>query len=228
VTDKVFKKNYDTNNIEFVGDFEGLYRDVEDPWDQSATQNSEYSRYYEISRSRLADLLTTLNGQGRNLLEVGCGLGHVLAAINAKCPELSLAGMDISQLAIIKARAKYSEFDFFACDIRSFDNKYENKFDVIILSQMLWYVLDDLTNVFENLSKYLRVEGHLIITQAFFKGQQKYGREIIDGYDGLIMYAEDNLSCLFKVVETDLYQNNDILHDDGLIHLRKVRDYSSD
>ena len=78
-----------------------------------------------------------------------------------------------------KARAKYPKFEFFTCDVGFFDNKYQSKFDVIILSQMLWYVLDDLTNVFENLSKYLREDGHLVITQAFFKGQQKYGREIM-------------------------------------------------
>ena len=90
---------------------------------------------------------------------------------------------------------------------------------------MLWYVLDDLKNVFENLSKYLRVDGHLLVSQAFFKERQKYGCEMIDGYAGLIRYSEDNLGYLFDLIEADLYENTEIMHNDGLIHLRKTRDY---
>ncbi len=81
----------------------------------------------------------------------------------------------------------------------------------------LLHILGDFTNVFEILSKYRFVESHLLITQAFLKGQQKYRREIIDGCEGLMRYFEYNLGYLFKVVKADFCEDTDIIHNIGLI-----------
>jgi SAM-dependent methyltransferase len=222
MVDKVFRNNKVTKKIEFVGNFEGLYREVDDPWDQSAPKNSSYKQYYTLSRRRLLNALLTLNCSSSKLLEIGCGLGYVLECINLKHPDLQLVGIDISQTAIAKAKAKYSNFDFYVSDIRVSKKKLQNQYDIVILSQMLWYILDDLTDVFKNISKYLHDDGILIITQAFFKEQQKYGRDIIDGYEGLITYCKNDLKSEYEVVTSSLYEAPDIMHDDCLILLRKI------
>ena len=43
-SDYIFKKN--GNKLEFVGDFDGLYKSEKDPWYQSNETSGEYNLYY--------------------------------------------------------------------------------------------------------------------------------------------------------------------------------------
>lgn len=217
---KIFRENKVSKELEFVGDFEGLYSQESDPWHQSASESSDYQEYYEASRSRLINLISKI--EAPKILEIGCGLGHVLDAINSKCRNVELSGMDISQTAVGKAKEKFPDFHFILSDIRSCDKKYKNRFDLIIVSQMLWYILDDLEAVFNNVDQYLNENGYVVVTQAFFKEKQRYGADIINGYSGLVKYIEDNLCDVFEIIENSLHTDPHLMHDDGLILMRKT------
>ncbi len=98
----------DTLEIKFIGDFAALYKDLDDTWVQSVPKEREYIS----SRSRLVDLLTTLIKPELKLLDAGCGLGHVLPGMNAKCLELPLAKIDLLHTAVQKVQTRYSKFKF--------------------------------------------------------------------------------------------------------------------
>ena len=82
--DYVFKAKSD-NSLEFIGDFESLYKNEEDPWDQSG--KGATGNYYKISRDRLNEKLTEL--KFNSLTEIGCGLGYTTNYIKKSLPDLS-------------------------------------------------------------------------------------------------------------------------------------------
>jgi len=73
----VFKENKD-GKLNFVGDFDLLYENEVDPWDQSGI-NNQYTDYYKGSRSQLNSELKKINPP--KLFEIGCGLGYTTKLI---------------------------------------------------------------------------------------------------------------------------------------------------
>lgn len=202
--------------LKFIGDFESLYKNQNDPWQQSGKEG-EISLYYSHSRKRLVNQLKKLNSN--SLLEVGCGLGYTTQIIQESIPECYVVGMDISKTAIVKANNLFPNLNFIEGDISSFNLLLEKKYDIIILNQLLWYILESLSNTFENCFKLLNPKGKLIISQAFLQTPQKYGKEICDGFDGLVKYLNKN--NIFNI-EYSSYDNfSSFIHNDGLIILNK-------
>ena len=97
--DYVFKEV--DGNLEFVGDFNGLYKNDSDPWDQSATTDQEITYYYKSSRKRLIEQLNVISPT--SILEIGCGLGYTTKTLQDAFPKIDVTGMDISDVAIKKA-----------------------------------------------------------------------------------------------------------------------------
>ena len=58
------------------------------------------------------------------------------------------------------------------------------KFDVVILNQLLWYVLEDLDSVFANVHELLNQDGKLLIVMHL--RIQRYGIAMVDGYSGAV------------------------------------------
>lgn len=171
----------------FVGDFEGYYQESSDPWGQSATR--EMGRYYRLSRQRLVEFVECCPNRGE-ILEVGCGHGHVAQLIAAQFPQSHVTGLDISVTAIDRARAGYPGLAFVAGDIADSDTVSKlatGRFNVIILNQLLWYILDTLPVVLGNVRTLLSDDGCLIISNAFARNQ-RYGTEIIDHFHGAVRY----------------------------------------
>ena len=67
------------------------------------------------------------------------------------------------------------------------------KYDVVILNQLLWYILESLFITFENCFSLLNSNGRVIVSQAFLQSPQKYGADICDGFDG---WQHSDLPCL--------------------------------
>ena len=216
--DYIFKEI--DGKLEFVGDFESLYENEDDPWSQSAT-NGEMSNYYLHSRKRLTDQLKKFNCN--SLLEIGCGLGYTTNDIQRSLPNTEVLGMDISATAVMKAQKLFPHLNFLQGNISSSDLSLEKKHDVVILNQLLWYILESLLVSLENCLALLTAGGRVIFSQAFLQSPQRYGTDICEGFDGLINYLSNNAGHMFKIEYANFDDSGPFVHNDGLIILRKIQ-----
>ncbi|MGB1298108.1 MAG: class I SAM-dependent methyltransferase [Psychrobium sp.] len=221
VTSKDFVFSSSKNGeLEFVGDFEGLYRSVNDPWGQSA--NGDYlDGLYEQSRQTLKNVISELKGVTSGC-EVGCGLGYVTNDLNCYFKDISWEGVDISKTAVSKAQNLFPSIDFFQGDIASTNIDSSKSYDVVILNQILWYLLKGLDRVFINLSKMIKQDGYLIISTFFLK-DQKYGADIIGSFDDLILHVISNYHQQYKIIFADIkYGDESAKHRDSILVLKKL------
>lgn len=95
-------------------------------------------------------------GEGKSVLEVGCGTGSLIGALKPK----KGCGFDISPKMIDIAKKKYSQYRFFVGNIDSV--KCDEKFDVIILSGLIGE-LNDIQSFFESLKRFCHKDTRIII-----------------------------------------------------------------
>ena len=214
----VFEEKKD-GSLKFIGDFEGLYSSFADPWGQSGV-DKEWGEYYNFSRGRIASLLNRLEVNGY-LLEVGSGAGFAANYLSNSCQNINVSGMDISHKAIRLARDNFPEIEFNQGDIRLSGLKTKTTYQVILLNQILWYIIVHMETAVENCLDKLISEGLLLISNAFLRNPQRYGKEIIDGFVGLTSFMETRFPSL-SVVEESYDTRNLYIHHDGLLAYRKV------
>src|SRR5262245_45689912 len=94
---------------EFLGDFEGLYRAVDDPWSQSAHEHVEASRRL-LAVAWCERLRAEVPGRPPRVLELGCGLGHMTARLHAL--GFDVVGVDAASAAVERARRLHPESTF--------------------------------------------------------------------------------------------------------------------
>jgi len=203
--------------LEFVGNFEALYQSEQDPWSQSGS-GRDMSPYYAWSRARLIEQLKVINPI--SVLEVGCGLGYVTQMIEQALPSSSVVGLDISPTAVEKARSQFPHSTFQQGNICSKAFDVTTQYDAVILSQVLWYIVESLPTTLANCSKLLNSGGQLIFTQAFLKSPQRYAANIINGFDGLMAYLEKSTESSLEVSYSSYDDQQAYQHHDGLIVLK--------
>jgi tRNA G46 methylase TrmB len=97
-------QDYVIKDGQFVGQFEKMYQECDDPWMQSDEIGISYSRH---------DTILTVKRFGlKNVLEVGSGLGYFTSLLSQNCPDTLFTGMDISDTAVKKARMSYPQLTF--------------------------------------------------------------------------------------------------------------------
>jgi SAM-dependent methyltransferase len=222
MTGDIFKDD-GKGGLEFVGDFDGLYVRCSDPWGQGGTRE-DIASYYSFSRHRLAMALTALVGRSEGCrLEIGCGHGHAMNAV-AKAIGGTWTGIDISHEAVKRARELYPEHRFHTSDIRGglpFPPSSVGRFDVVILSQILWYILDRPKPAIANAIRLTRTGGLLVVSQAFLR-KQLYGTEIIDGFAGALAWFATVFPQELALIESRYDDTETFIHHDGLLIFRKV------
>ena len=99
--------------------------------------------------------------QDSKILELGCGNGHLLAALR---PKYGL-GIDFSKKLISEAKNNYSKLDFIEADIEKLPSKISQKgfFDFIIISDTIGY-LEDVEETLGRLHKYCNQNTRLIVS----------------------------------------------------------------
>jgi SAM-dependent methyltransferase len=222
--DFVFRKDA-AGNLKFVGDFETLYKTDADPWDQVGS-NSDMAAYYAHSRKRVSATLSEL--KVASVVEVGCGLGMVIEELRGLPSVERAVGMDISPTAVDAASAKYPQCEFLVGDITTFSRPADWRgVDAVIINQALWYILKNFDDAINNSRSLLRGGGHLLIVQAFFRhGTQRYGKDLIDGFGGLVERLVQQPAVVdgeeFEFVSAHLTRDGDAHYDDGHVLLRRV------
>lgn len=212
-------KNYVFNEVngklEFVGKFDEFYQDIDDPWGQSAT--GEMAEYYQSSRKTLLNILHRF-GSNSKVAEIGCGLGYVTSAIAESIDNANVVGFDISPTALSKAKQLFPSLEFRQADITS-ENNFSREFDVVVINQILWYVLEGIDELILNVKKMLKDGGYFIISNAYAR-EQRYGVDVINKFPGAISFF-GNLEC-FSLVEVQYYDHG-FEHADGHIVLKYTK-----
>ena len=169
--------DYVIKDGEFVGEFEKMYQNIDDPWMQSVQPN----RYF-----RNAGIIHIKNFDIKSILEVGCGLGYY---VNRIYKETSIVpkSIDLSETAISRAKELFPHLDFELADVTKDIDSYKN-LDAILLSEVIWYILPDLKALFKNLNASFKGK-YLIVNQVFYKGSQKYGTEYFTDLKGFIDFV---------------------------------------
>ena len=173
-----------------VGNFDGLYRAVEAPWNQTRAHHKADTRRQiavllcERLRSH-AEL-----GQVHKVLEIGCGLGFLTDHLRELGFET--VGIDVSREAVEIAHRENPWSTFL---VRSFEDPSifaDFDPDIVIMSEVTWYVLDSLETVLGRLRAHAKGRSratylvHLLATYA--PGVQKYGTEYFTDLDGILDY----------------------------------------
>lgn len=140
---------YIIKNNKFVRDFDKLYKNINDPWDQK--KNFEFSEQFIFCISGLLNRINK-NKKKISVLDVGAGSGILKKYLNKN---FKYTGTDI-----YKNKSKNVIFD----DIRVLNNSFINKYDLIFCLKTIYYVSDDIKIVLHNFRKYLKKNGLLIIS----------------------------------------------------------------
>lgn len=206
--DRVFREG--AGGLELVGDFDGLYADEADPWGQSGA-HGHMAAYYARARANLGAVIGSRVGSA---LEVGCGHGHVTAFLAAGT-RLRWLGMDISRLAIERARELHPHLSFVVGDIRR--PALGGSFDLVLLNQVLWYVLPEIDAAIAGCLSLLRPGGTLVVAQAYLKGEQRFAAEIANGFAGAVDLFNSRFSDRLHLVEGRYDSNPSLAHNDGIL-----------
>ena len=186
----------------FIGEFERMYQEFEDPWCQAQPGYVEKS----ISRQIVVNYIKAFNIQ--SIVEVGCGLGKTSNFIVSNT-NVNLLGIDVSETAIQKARRSYASLNFEVGDVRQIEKFFS--FDCLFFSEITWYLLEDrlLDSAFEKMNQ--DFQGKLFIHNlVFYKGQQRYGLNYFDSLDKFIEFCPFELlgRVEIDIAETDCIETS--------------------
>jgi SAM-dependent methyltransferase len=180
-------QDYVISNGKFVGDFEGMYSNIDDPWHQSS-QDHIYDSRRQISIN-YCNRLRSKHKVSR-VVELGCGFGHLTESLRNNSFEV--IGTDVSKTAVQKASALYPKAQFKQLNFNDFDNLFSLKPNILIMAEITWYVLDDLDKFLVSLKQYANQSKepvfliHLLAT--YEPGVQKYGADKFTNLDEIINY----------------------------------------
>lgn len=128
--------------------------------------------------------------QVSRVLEIGCGFGHLTDYLREQ--GFSAVGVDVSKTAVAKARKKNPSSVFMAASIDSPSLLETLDPDIIIMSEVTWYVLEFISGFLD------RLRGHALgrqrptylihLLSTYPPGEQKYGREYFTDLDGILSF----------------------------------------
>jgi len=172
-------QDYVIKDGRLVGEFEEMYRDFSDPWEQSTREA------FASEKAMVLNAIRALNPS--TVVEIGCGLGHFSERIRATGVP-NVIGIDVSKTAVEKAAASFPHCRFELADILDFAILEKHRPQIIVMAEITWYVLDKLCRFLN----YLKAEmpsvylAHLLVTYP--EGEQKYGMEFFVNLNQIISF----------------------------------------
>ena len=171
-------QDYVIKDGKFIGEFEEMYKDFDDPWEQTTREK------WASEKAVALNLIRKLNA--KKVIELGCGLGHYTNKIHNF--GVDVIGVDISKTAIEKARANYPNCKFVVGDILDFSIYKEYRPDVIVMAEITWYILDKLDK-FIDFFKFNLPNTYLIhLLTTYPDGVQQYGKDKFTNLHQIMSY----------------------------------------
>ena len=158
----------------FVGKFEEMYQKFSDPWNLLKKNKLGLNLNYQIIFNYCKQIRSS---KKLIVLEIGCGYPQIIYQLYKE--KFKVYGTDISETVIKKSKKKYPKLkkNLFLSNFLNYPLYEEIKPDIIILSDISWYVLPELKKFIE-WYKNLRLKTYLIHSLAVYdKNKQQYGKE---------------------------------------------------
>lgn len=192
-------QDYVIKDGDLVGAFEEMYQDHDDPWHQLQEDA------FQPDKALALNALRRLGRQKPSLkvLEIGSGLGEFCSTISAQ--GFDAYGLEVSETAVEKASARHIGPTFIVGDILSRDVYEDIQPDVLIMSEVTWYVLDKVKNFMEIIRNTLPNTYLIHILTMYPEDEQRYGREYFSNFDGLKSYFEMNI-IEQAVIDANVYE----------------------
>lgn len=168
-------RDYVFKNGKFVGMFEEMYRNVEDvPWHQDKTA---YWVFSDI------DIAILRQFQYEKICEIGCGLGFFtnrlyreLRSPGGGHPDIT--GLELSKTAVNEASKLFQELRFVSHDILN-DDAFFDRFDLIVMKELLWYVCHKIDDYFEKAMLMVKNGGYFYVSQSFPESDTWVGQDVV-------------------------------------------------
>lgn len=144
-------------------DLERLRRRI-DVYDTIAERRAHWLEKAEYYHATIHRIVESLAPPGTRVLEIGCGLGDLLAHLQAhgcRC-----VGVDISPRSVELAKARHPGLDVRVADVERGELP-EGPFDLITFSDVIGHV-DDVQRAFERVRPLLSPEGRIFVTYYNF------------------------------------------------------------
>ncbi len=135
--------------------FDELYAQQTDPW-RFATSDYERAKYD-------ATLAAITGLHANSILEVGCSIGVLTRRLAMQCEEL--LAIDIAAAPLAEAQARCSDLKHVAFARMQVPQQWpEGRFDLILLSEMLYYLTpDDITDLAQKSRATLTTGGAIVL-----------------------------------------------------------------
>ena len=132
----------------------------------------------------------------------------------------NIDAIDISETAINIANKKYPGINFIADDFIK-TKKLFGPYDLIIISQILWYVLDSMDIFFEKLNKFAAQNVEVIFIQTYYNpDNQKYGKEIMTRAEDIFKKIPFKVQNLINIKN---YRDGDWIDTESIIICKNFR-----
>ena len=161
-----------------IGRYEDMYRDCADPW-----RIEELGVRLDM-RAALLLLEGRLDRVGR-FLDIGAGLGLFTGLLAETVwrvnPEARGLVTDLAPTAVARAARRLADprLEFQTVDARALDPSWPGQsFDLVVLGQALWGLLENLDGSLAGLARLLSPGGLMLVSQHFPAGQS-YGADLV-------------------------------------------------
>lgn len=183
--------DYVIKDGQFVGRFEEMYQQVDQPWMQDQQPNP-YARQAGILHLKKFGI--------QSVLECGSGLGYYAQEIYRQTGIVPL-GIETSSTAVQKASNLFPHLNFVVDTVLNLANY--RQYEAILFAEITWYVLPDLPKLFAIMAEEFAGK-YFIHNLVFYKGTQQYGTEYFTNLNEFIDYVPFPLvgSCQ-ATTETD-------------------------
>jgi SAM-dependent methyltransferase len=168
----------DPETWKFRGDFEGMYRSFDDPW--------ECRKNVSELRRDMSLVMLLRERRYPRILDIGCGLGAFTERLRVANGEpCEILGLDVSETAVAKAREQHPRCGFRVVDVNQGPLPVAaGGTDLVLVSELIWYVLPKLSELLGGIHTALNAEGTLFI-QQFYPREQRFGGEYLRSPDEL-------------------------------------------
>lgn len=167
--------DYVIKDGQFIGKFEEMYQECDDPWE--ASKENYDSSSCSLATKRFIYMNQIFNGS--SVLSLGSGKGNHL-----KWLDVEASGVEISLTAVELSRKTYPQYNIFLDSIIHFMKIYPYNHDIYLFREVLWYILPDWQAICDILKA--KHQGALIIVELSFYDDQQYGNDYFNGPDEFI------------------------------------------